>query len=282
LLTSSIAQSKRIWRLDKLMRNAGWPPGRYTRLFYRCRLCNRFPGLFRPYQRLVTMHGGSRAGRVRIRLRIDAEASDLSVLSGVFGEREYWYEGLPHVKTILDLGSNIGCTALWFSLVADSPSIVCVEADPRNYPLLQENLRRNAVNARAYSCAVAANPGQARFSFGQHAGCGTLAGTGMHGHVQTVSVTLKTIPMLLDEAGWPRVDLVKMDVEGTELELFQAAADWLPRTGAVVLEIHPNTSPEEIHGLAAPFGFSIRRIGFQTEPTYLLEREARLSPAFSR
>jgi FkbM family methyltransferase len=216
----------------------------------------------------------SNGAKVDIRLRIDEPASDLSVVSGVFGEGEYWFDGLSQVERILDLGSNIGCTALWFSLLAHHPIIACVEADPRNVPILIENLQRNQVKHRVFHCAVAAAPGIAEFSFGAHTACGTLANTGMHGHAKKTSVPLKTIPALLDEMAWDEVDLVKMDIEGTELELFQTGGAWLQRVKRIVMEIHPNTSPEEIHSLARPYGFDIQRIGYKTEPTFLLSRNS--------
>ena len=93
----------------------------------------------------------------------------------------------------------------------------------------------------------------------------------MHSNDQSVEVELFSIPQLLDAQGWAAVDLVKMDIEGAEKELFADCAAWLPRCRRGGLEIHPNTSPEEIGTLVAPFGRAVRRLGRGAEPTYVIE-----------
>lgn len=46
--------------------------------------------------------------------------------------------------------------------------------------------------------------------------------------------------------GWTPVDLVKMDIEGMERDILADGGDWLHRVGLIVLEVHQNTSPEEL------------------------------------
>ena len=49
---------------------------------------------------------------------------------------------------------------------------------------------------------------------------------------------------LLDRAGFDRVDLLKVDVEGAELELFSHDPQaWLPRVGMVIVETHDRFRP---------------------------------------
>jgi hypothetical protein len=40
----------------------------------------------------------------------------------------------------------------------------------------------------------------------------------------------------------------------------------------MVLEIHPNTSPNEIGDFLSPFGFRLKRIGYGAEPVYFARR----------
>ena len=44
---------------------------------------------------------------------------------------------------------------------------------------------------------------------------------------------------LLDRHGFNTVDLLKMDIEGSELALFEHP-DWLPRIGRICMEVHRN------------------------------------------
>ncbi len=48
---------------------------------------------------------------------------------------------------------------------------------------------------------------------------------------------------------------------------------WLEHVGAILMEIHPNTTDREIGGFLTPFGFSLRRHCFGAEPVYLATRE---------
>ena len=91
----------------------------------------------------------------------------------------------------------------------------------------------------------------------------------MHQLDNSVEVAVTTVPQILDSAGWDRVDLLKIDIEGTEQELLGRNNEWLQRVGAIVLEIHPNTSPEEIGGFIAPHGFQLQRMGCGEEPVYI-------------
>lgn len=61
-----------------------------------------------------------------------------------------------------------------------------------------------------------------------------------------------TIPEILDAAGFSRVDLMKLDIEGGERPLFENAATWSSRVTSVVAEIHaPLTVESAAEQLAA-------------------------------
>ena len=52
-----------------------------------------------------------------------------------------------------------------------------------------------------------------------------------------------TVKELLEHAGASRVDLVKIDIEGSELELFSENTDWVASVGMLVLELHDRFRP---------------------------------------
>jgi hypothetical protein len=48
-----------------------------------------------------------------------------------------------------------------------------------------------------------------------------------------------TIASLMDKAGFDRVDILKLDIEGAEIELFDAnCEEWIDRVDAIVIELH--------------------------------------------
>ena len=54
-----------------------------------------------------------------------------------------------------------------------------------------------------------------------------------------------TIPEILDAEGWSTVDLIKIDIEGAEKELFEHPShrDWLGRFRILVVELHDWLKP---------------------------------------
>ena len=58
------------------------------------------------------------------------------------------------------------------------------------------------------------------------------------------SVPAMTIPEIVRRAGFPRIDLLKVDIEGAELELFSRnTQDWLPGVQQLVIETHDRFKP---------------------------------------
>jgi FkbM family methyltransferase len=129
--------------------------------------------------------------------------------------------------SVLDLGAHIGT----FSLAAAALGcrVLSVEASPRNAQLLQASVERNGFqNMQVAHAAVAERAGVVRFI--PH---------GPHGLVYTPAVSLPsvtvravTVDQLLAEAGWQGVDLIKMDVECSEIAAIQGMSRLLARKDA--------------------------------------------------
>jgi hypothetical protein len=58
------------------------------------------------------------------------------------------------------------------------------------------------------------------------------------------SVKCYKLATLLDKAQFRTVDILKIDIEGAELELFSHdAAEWLPRVNLIIIETHDRFRP---------------------------------------
>ena len=125
---------------------------------------------------------------------------------------------LPEDAICLDVGANIGLTALLLSLVRPRGHVYAFEALPKNADFLRRNLRENGIeNCTPINCAIGAVPGVI-----------DLAEGGASSHVATdariersmpasIRVPMRTLDdFVLAEMRLPRVDFVKMDVEGFE------------------------------------------------------------------
>lgn len=251
---------------DRKFRALGLATGRYLSFHYRGRWHLRRAST-PPLERLQLKVQGT-----PVTLRLNAPYG--GTLAGVFVDNEYDCSKLLHPPPakVLDLGANIGFSAIYLNVLFPNAEFVAVEPDPRNIELLRENLETNRVRARVVPAAVAAEPGSVRLRFDVNPTCSALESSPMHALAHSVEVMARTVPDLLDEAGWSNVDLVKMDIEGTEDELLSRDNSWLERVRALCLEIHPNTTPDRIAGYLSPYGFRLTRLGFGREPVYFAIR----------
>jgi FkbM family methyltransferase len=182
--------------------------------------------------RFVTLDVEGRPCRVAVR-----EFSDLDVARHVLRDRVYDVALDVPPEVVLDLGSNIGLSVLWFRHRFPSATIVAVEPDPRAVALLERNAgalpRTHLLHA-----AVTGSPGPRRLVLADATVSSALGESGDAG----VEVEGVTIAALMRRFGLSRVDLLKIDIEGAEWEVL---SDWTsgPRPAAVVGEFHPAALP---------------------------------------
>jgi FkbM family methyltransferase len=165
--------------------------------------------------------------------------SDLSVMSHLFSESACIQDtsGRP-VRSIIDCGANIGIETLKFRLWYPKATIIALEPDFDNFALLQRNtafldrviVKRAGVWSR--NAVLRVRAGDSHQESTVHEDLGTV------GDIPGVAVEAVTLDGLLDDYKWPDVDILKIDIEGAELELFQNSAQWIHRVNAIIIEAH--------------------------------------------
>jgi FkbM family methyltransferase len=157
----------------------------------------------------------------------------------VFELGEYEFELSREPKTIIDAGANIGMTSIFFALKYPSAQIVAIEPEKRNFELLCENLRPyervSPMRAAIWSESEDVNivdPGLGDWGFQ------TRPGNNDRATQSTEKVRGLTIDAVMDEFGFERVDILKMDIEGAEKEVFENAGAWLDKVGVLIVELH--------------------------------------------
>jgi FkbM family methyltransferase len=155
--------------------------------------------------------------------------------------RKYFGEGV----VALDCGANIGVhTIEWAKHMSGWGNVLSFEAQERIFYALAGNIAiNNCFNARAIHCAVAAERGMARIpnpdylrpaSFGSLELKPPAGGSEFIGQPISYSEAdlVEVRAITLDSLELPRIDLIKIDVEGMELEVLGGAA-------TSVSKIHP-------------------------------------------
>ncbi|MCP5111802.1 MAG: FkbM family methyltransferase [bacterium] len=157
--------------------------------------------------------------------------SDLGVLYDTFvGRYHLPPEDLAPVRTILDLGSNIGLTVAHMAAVYPEARILGVELDEGNWAMCQRNAGERSEVLHA---AVWHAPGEVSY------GGVRESGYAISDRKVKASVRALTVGELIDRLEVPRVDYVKMDIEGAEQEVLRDAGSWAERVRCLKVEVHP-------------------------------------------
>ena len=165
-----------------------------------------------------------------------AGTSDLWVFDQIFLYRELETAFEHDVEFIIDAGANIGLTSAYLANQFPKAQILALEVDRQNFDLLAMNTRRypritpllKGLWHRRANLMID-NPDEYSWAF-------TVCETN-----QKAPSTIEGISVadLLRDFGWGRVDLLKMDIEGSELEvLSHGAEDWLDRVRTLAVEFH--------------------------------------------
>ena len=187
-----------------------------------------------------------------------AGGSDARVIEQVLVHQEYAaVAALPGVEFIIDCGANIGCTTFYLLHRYPLARAVVVEPDAGNMAVCRRNLapfRDRVTFVEAGVWPVAGPLVVDRGSYRDGAEWSIQVRPARPGEKPDVNAV--TVPDLLAAAGFPRIDLLKIDIEGAEAELFDAtAAGWLNTTRNLVVELHGPACERAVDEALAGFRF---------------------------
>ncbi|MCL4859434.1 MAG: FkbM family methyltransferase [Caldilineaceae bacterium] len=136
---------------------------------------------------------------------------------------------------VLDLGAHIGTFTLYAA--AAGFVVTAVEANPLNVALLQASLAENGfTHAQVAHTAISDQRGSLNFlPSGPY---GLVANPYIGGPM--ITVRAETVDALLTDIGWPGVDFIKLDVEGSEVKAVRGMAGLLARTDAPAILLESN------------------------------------------
>ena len=165
-----------------------------------------------------------------------SDYGELQVMRDIVVDHEYEVGGIEPT-TILDLGANIGVAAAWFRSRYPSARIVAVEPDPGTFAKLERSLGDDDA-VTLVNAAVAARSGETTiFHARGYSVASSLRGADFEA-ASSARVRAWTLDDLCAEHRLERVDLLKLDVEGAELEALEGLSR-LEIVGTMVGEVHP-------------------------------------------
>jgi len=123
---------------------------------------------------------------------------------------------------VVDVGANVGYfTLLAAELAGSSGTVYAFEPEPNNYALLKKNIQLNSYsNIQPIETAVSNERGSTQlYLSAMDNGSHSIYGMAARGVTETHLVATTTLDAFLEGEGWPKVDLVKIDVEGAEIRV---------------------------------------------------------------
>jgi FkbM family methyltransferase len=184
--------------------------------------------------------------KAQVYLRV--RGSDADVFKQVFVEREYDSPFLPeNVATVVDLGANIGLSAIFFAAKYDEAAIYAVEPDRSNFDLLVRNVAGLGNRVQCLNAAIWTHDGTVALET-EDDQQRPLDAWGVRVRSDPASSDKGVASMRMDTAlkSWnlTAVDLLKVDIEGAELELFMDMdRSWLDLVRFVAVETHDRFRP---------------------------------------
>jgi FkbM family methyltransferase len=175
-------------------------------------------------------------------LRLRAGTSDAATFVQIFlrGDLDFPLDAEP--RTIVDGGANIGLSALYLARRFPQARIIAVEFEASNFAQLLRNVARSPLIEPVHAglwptdgSVQVANAHAAKWAFFPTAGGRAGASHG----VRAVSIST-----LMSEHAIERIDLLKLDIEGSEWDLFaDPQSRWLDRVGTLAIELHDALRP---------------------------------------
>jgi FkbM family methyltransferase len=198
----------------------------------------RLPGYAYP----VTIRGGRST---------DAWAIYELLVSG-----EYDFLGdLGAPEFIIDGGANIGIASLYFLNRYPSARIVAIEPHPGNFEVCAKNLAPYDKRVRLIQGAIWKESGRLVLDETTHEEWTTRVQSGSAD--QSGSVEAFTLRSLIAYCNG-KVDLLKLDVEGSEKELFgPGAEEWLPAIRNIVIELHGGDCSERFFSALTEYKYDL-------------------------
>ncbi|MEA2987701.1 MAG: hypothetical protein QOG83_412 [Alphaproteobacteria bacterium] len=181
------------------------------------------------------------------------KSTDESVIQQIFFDQQYDMKRLGRTPElidylarqgakglkplVIDAGANIGASPVYFTAILPDALVVAVEPDRENFNLLAKNVE--GINVTPIHAAISSTTGRARVTDPGQGHWGYRTQSLADNDATGEAVPRVTINDLYRSHPAPYFPfLVKVDIEGGEMDLFSANTEWVARTPVVIVELH--------------------------------------------
>jgi FkbM family methyltransferase len=165
------------------------------------------------------------------------------------------------VRTVLDIGANVGVTALYFSQIFPNAQIFAFEPAPDNFAVLSKNVA-NCERIRAFNFGLGANDATLELFASDNPV--NFGGYSLHAAgsdtSRKVSIVVRRVASVLKEISAEKIDVIKIDTEGAEWDILTAFPEPVLQNAKYITgELHGNKDFALLDYLSRWFDVGMRK-----------------------
>lgn len=174
-----------------------------------------------------------------------------TIINNVIREEYGHFVPTKEPEWMIDAGAYIGDTTAYFLSRFSKLQVIALEPNPESYELARHNLKPYGERTILLQKGLFSNE-QTQYFSGEGTGV-SIADSGFE-------IECTTISSLLEHYSIPRIDILKMDIEGAEEAIFLSNPEtWLGRTQLLIIETHGSHIESLVSRVLNRNGFSMKR-----------------------
>ena len=183
-----------------------------------------------------------------------------------FLKREVWNQESYSFKTkkespfIVDIGSHIGISVLYFKHIYPNSSILAFEPNPHSFEILNENISINGLDCiKTVNKAISSKEGNTTLYIDAgkdswESNSSLIKGSwNERENTKPISIQCTTLSKYLKDISC--IDMLKIDTEGTEIEILKSIKRELSKVENIAVEYHPrrNKKLQKVIDILKPY-----------------------------
>jgi FkbM family methyltransferase len=175
---------------------------------------------------------------------LQSGTSDKGEIVIIMGDSEYPKRFFPAKKSMImdDIGAHIGSFSLYFNKIMEefSPKIYSIEPSKNNFEMLKNNIELNDCREiKPFNCAIGGKDGIAYIDLNNDFDAFRIGATTDFKSSNIEECQVLSLQSFAALAGVDSIDLLKMDCEGGEFDIFLNSLDFiLKKISYLFIEVH--------------------------------------------
>jgi FkbM family methyltransferase len=182
-------------------------------------------------------------------------STDLHVFQQIFLYNDYEIKLDFAPEFIIDAGAYAGYSAIHFHLSYPAAAIACIEPSSSNFSVLDRNTS-GIPKIRRYNAGMWSKPAFLKIEDRKTGNWGFRTLEVSEG--EALDVRTVAVQDILQDIGSLTIDIFKIDIEGSEYELFSENLEWVGRVRVFIIEFHERIRPgctQRFRDAIAPFSW---------------------------